>query len=147
MIQYLEDAAEAVGISAIITNSNEKIETQLNRLTREEDLPLILISWDINVSLNFDQHGFLDNPSLDIVALLVTKPETTAKTEAETTAFEMGVLFQKFLIQLRSSLVPVSKIGTEPVTGASYKLVPVHGAGKHSGILGKFTMIGIIYNC
>ena len=38
MIQQMKDAAKAVGIVALITNSTDRIETQLNSLTKEEKM-------------------------------------------------------------------------------------------------------------
>ena len=147
MIDVIKKSAEDVGINAFITNSNEKIETQLNRLTKEEELPLMLVSWDMNVSLQFDKNGFLQNPSVDIVALLVTKPEDLSKDEAEKSAVEMGTLFTQFLQNLNSSLSIYQKQAEQPISGASYKLVPQHGMGKHSGVLGKWNMKTAVINC
>lgn len=147
MIKFIRDAATEVGIAAYITNSTEKIETQLNRIVREEDLPIMLVSWDINVSLAFDSNGFLENPTVDVVSLLVSKPEDTSKEEAEDTAFEMGGLFQRFIQSLNKKLRVYQKQTGSPITNASYKLVPRHGAGKHSGVLGRFTMRIDIENC
>lgn len=147
MIEEIKLAAEEVGINAFITNSNERIETQLNRLTKEEELPIMLVSWDINVTLQFDNSGFLQNPSADIVALLVTKPEDMTKDEAEKSAEEMGLLFTQFLQKLNSSLSVYQKQAEQPIGGASYKMVPVHGAGKHSGVLGKWNMKTAVVNC
>ena len=47
-----------------------KIETQLNRITGHEQLPIMLVSWDLETTLTFDEHGFLNNPSTKIVLLL-----------------------------------------------------------------------------
>ena len=147
MIQNIKDAADAVGIVAFISNSNEKIETQLNRIVRSEDLPVMLVSWDIDVSLNIDANGFLENPTASIVSLLVEKPEDTSKDEAEKSAEAMGELFKKFIQQLNSQLVVFQKQAEAPISGATYKLVPIHGAGKHSGILGRWSMKTSVVNC
>lgn len=147
MIQLIKDAAAEVGIVAFITNSTERIETQLNRIVREEDLPIMLVSWDIDVNLVFDPSGFLQNPTVNIVSLLVEKPETTSKEEAEKSAVAMGVLFQTFLQKLHSKLIIFQKQTDPPVSNASYKLTPIHGAGKHSGVLGRFTMRIAVTNC
>ncbi len=58
MISEIKQAASAIGITTVITNSNERIESQLNRLTGIEDLPILLISWDIDTDLDFDATGF-----------------------------------------------------------------------------------------
>lgn len=147
MIDKLKESAENVGISAFITNSEDRIETQLNRLTREEDLPIMLISWDIDVSLSFDENGFMENPVAQIVALLVTKPEDTSKQEAEDNSAAMGKLFEAFLRDLHGNLIEFQKQTGSPITSASYKLVPKHGAGKHSGVLGRFSMRIDVENC
>lgn len=143
----IEQAAANVGITAFITNSDERIETQLNRLTGIENLPILLISWDIETNLTFDDHGFLNNPTSSIVCLLMTKAIDTSKNEMEKSAEEMGVLFQRFIQELHSQLIPYQRAGQNPITGANYKLVPNHGAGKHSGVLGRFIMSIEVNNC
>ena len=147
MIQHIKKAAKTVGIIAIITNSKEKIETQLNRVTRDEMLPIMLVSWDINTNLVFDSNGFLENPSSDIVALLVQKPADISKDEAELTADKMSKLFQKFIQQLYNDIVVLQKSSTPAVSAVSYILVPEHGAGKHAGVLAKWTMRSEISIC
>lgn len=143
MITILKNTAEEVGINLFITNSKEKIEVQLNRLTREEDLPIMLVSWDIDVALTFS-NGFLNNPTLNITSLLLTKPETLEKGEAEDSADEMALLFQKMIQLLNNNLVIINKSIGDPIINAGYKMVPIHGHSKHAGVLGRFTMIGPI---
>lgn len=147
MIQQIKQAADQVGIVALITNSSDRIETQLNSLTREENLPIMLVSWDIDTTLSFNKNGFLENPSSTIVALLVSKPEDLTKDVAEEVAEQMGALFRKFLQALYTILIPYQTTDTPSISGASYKLVPKHGAGKHSGVLGRFQMRTEIGNC
>lgn len=148
MIQDVKLAAESVGITAVITNSRDKIETQLNRITGIEDLPLMLCSWDFESTITFNEHGDLNNPSTKVVVLLMDKASDTTKDEAESTAEEMGLLFQKFIKALYSQLIPYQKqIGTDILTDIGYTLAPQHGLGKHSGILGRFTMQTAIANC
>lgn len=148
MINDIKLAGEEVGITTLITNSNEKIETQLNRITGAEDLPIMLVSWDLDTSLVFDVHGFLENPKTKVVCLLMDKAEDTTKDEMEQTAIKMGGLFQSFCQELYNRLVSVQKKGpSEILTGISYKLVPKHGAGKHSGVMGRFTMSTEVINC
>jgi len=148
MTADIKTAAEAVGVTAIITNSTEKIETQLNRITDIDKLPIMLISWDLVTQLTFDEHGFLDNPSTQVTLLLMGKAETKIKEEMEDTANQMGELFQKFIFQLHSILSQYQKKSSEEVlTGIEYTLVPRHGAGQHSGILGRFTMKTRVVNC
>lgn len=141
MIADIKTAAEAVGITAVITNSKEKIETQLNRITRIEDLPLMLVSWDLESTIEFDQHGFLTNPVTNVVVLLMDKAQDASKEEAENTAEEMALLYQKFCRSLYSQLVQYQQVqGQDMLTNISYSLAPQYGLGKHSGVLGRFTM-------
>lgn len=143
IIANLKTAAETVGINAFITNSNEKIETQLNRLTREEDLPIMLVSWDIQGSVSFDAiTGFINNPAMNITCLLVTKPEDGAKEEAEKESENMAKLFLSFLQVLADIQKPLLRTGEFPISNATFTMVPVHGSGKHSGAMGKFTVLG-----
>lgn len=148
MIQDIKTAAESVGITSIITNSNEKIETQLNRITGLEELPIMLVSWDLDTALVFNTNGFLDNPSTKVVCLLMDKSEDKSKELREITANDMGGLFQSFLQALYEQLIQYQlKAEEPPITEAGYKLVPKHGAGQHSGILGRFTMKTQVINC
>ena len=148
MIAEIKEAAEFVGVTAFITNSTEKIEVQLNRLTGQEDLPIMLVSWDLDIKISFNNNGFLDNPTVDVVCLLLGKPEDTTKDEAENMAEEMYFLYISFIQQLRSLLSPkLVNYAGQPITNIGCKLVPKHGAGKHSGVLGRFTMITSITNC
>jgi len=149
MIEEIKAVAEEVGINAFVTNSEDKIDTQLIRLTREEDSPIMLITWDIDTNLTFDQHGFLQNPSQNIVALLVSKPEDLTKEEAEKVSREMGELFNTFIQKLYNVLSPqMSDMTTPPISNVTYKYVPMHGMGKHSGVLARWTMRSVITrNC
>tara|TARA_R110002050_G_scaffold2544_6_gene14653 strand:+ start:1925 stop:2374 length:450 start_codon:yes stop_codon:yes gene_type:complete len=141
MIADIKTAAEAVGITAVITNSKEKIETQLNRITRIEELPLMLVSWDLESTIDFNEHGFLTNPVTNCVVLLMDKADDTSKDEAENTAEEMALLYQSFCKALYSQLVQYQQVqGQEMLTNISYSLAPQYGLGKHSGVLGRFTM-------
>lgn len=146
-IADIKEAAEKSGITAVITNSTERIETQLNRITGIEELPIMLVSWDLETDLSFDTNGFLTNPLTRVVLLLMTKSESNEKDEYEKAAEEMSGIYQIFLQNLNSHLVKYNKLNGPSITNAGYTLVPRHGAGKHSGILGKFTMIGEIKNC
>jgi hypothetical protein len=141
MIADIKTAAESVGITAVITNSKEKIETQLNRITRVEDLPLMLVSWDLESTIDFDEHGFLNNPVTNVVVLLMDKAEDSSKELAENTAEEMAMLYQSFCRALYSELIQYQKVqGQDMLTNISYSLAPQYGLGKHSGVLGRFTM-------
>lgn len=140
IINNLKQAAEDVGINAFITNSNEKLDTQLNRLTREEDLPIMLISWDLRIAIQFNQHGYIDNPPIEVTALLLTKAEDKSKDAAEESAEKMSNLFIKFLQELSSKQRVVIKTNESPITNASIQLVPLYGAAQHSGVIGRFTV-------
>lgn len=148
MISNIKKAADNVGITAIITNSTEKIEVQLNKITSLEDLPLMLISWDLDASVSFNDSGFLENPVIDVVCLLMTKPEDLSKDEMESAAEEMYYLYLDFIQELRTLLSPLLKnYQSQPITNIGCKLVPKHGLGKHSGVMGRFSMITAISNC
>lgn len=148
MISDIKVAAEAVGITAVITNSKEKIETQLNRITRIEELPLMLVSWDLETTISFNEHGFLDNPVTNCVVLLMDKAEDTSKDEAENTAEAMATLYQQFMQSLYNQLIKYQKVeGEDMLSDISYTLAPQYGLGKHSGVLGRFTMETGIANC
>lgn len=155
IIQLIKDSAQAVGIALVISNSEEKIETQLNSLThkvekgdpenpntitRPTDLPIMLISWDIDVSLNFNVNTFLDNPDANIVALLMKKATDMTKDTMEQASIDMGTLFTQFINDLNQRLIPYMRTSTTPITQAGYKLVPRHGMGKHSGVLARWKM-------
>lgn len=140
MIETIELAANNVGISTFITNSEDKIDIQLSRLTRDVDKPSMLVSWDINVDLSFDENGFLENPAADIVCLLMSKPTDRTKDTAEEVSNNMALKFQEFIQELYKILVPKMKGQTKPITNVNYKHVPIHGVGKHSGVLAKWTM-------
>ena len=148
MIQDIKTAAEAVGITAVITNSKEKLDTQLNKLTGVENLPLMLVSWDLSTTLEINEHGFLNNPVTDVVVLLMDKAQDTSKDEAENTAEAMAELYQKFIQNLYSQLIQYQKQeGQQMLTNITYTLVPSHGLGRHSGVMGRFTMQTGITNC
>lgn len=148
MIQDIKLAAESVGITAVITNSKEKIETQLNRITGIENLPLMLVSWDLESTLTLNEHGDLNNPITKVVVLLMDKATDTSKDQAEATAETMAALYQVFIKALYGQLIPYQKsIGTDILSDIGFTLAPQHGLGKHSGVLGRFTMQTQIANC
>jgi len=139
----VENAASSVGINLFITNSTEKIETQLNRLTKQVDLPILLANWDIDIDITFDQNGYLTQPVLKFTVLLLNKAEDLQKDTLEKTAFEMADVWFDFLKALRD-LATSRMTGevTDPVQNISTKIVPKHGLGKHSGVLGTFNLYG-----
>ena len=148
MIAEIKQAALQAGITAVITNSDSNIETQLNRLTNLSDLPILLISWDLTSSYEFDQNGFLKNPTTPIVCLLMSKADSLKKDELEDKAEEMRKYFVKFIQSLYKILVPFNRDSSTPVLSqVSTKLVPNHGLGKHSGVMGRFTMKTGLTNC
>lgn len=147
MIELIRQASMECGIISIISNSKERIETQLNALTRQEDTPTFLISWDIVTNLNFDENGFLENPLSSITGLLMKKSSDLTKDQMEIAAQEMGALFSTFIVKLYSKLIPFQTSNRAPITGANYQLLPKYGAGHHSGVLCKWTMRTQISNC
>jgi hypothetical protein len=140
----LEEAADNVGVNLFISDSSERIETQLNKLTRNEDLPIILISWDVSGSISFDPNGWITDPNYSVTSLLLTKPESLAKAEAKKSTQEMADLFFRFMQELNKIQRPKLRMnlpqGLNAVTNVTANFVPVHGAGKHSGILGTFNV-------
>lgn len=162
MIQSIKDSAAAVGITAVITNSKENLETQLNSLTHKDekgdpanpnlitratDSPLMLISWDIDTTLIFNANGVLNNPLSSIVCLLMKKSGDLKKDTMEDASVEMGELFQVFIQDLYERLIPDARTTMTPITECSYKLVPRYGMGKHSGVLAKWKMINRLDVC
>jgi len=141
MIEYIKKVAEDLGINLIITNTQESVETQLNRLVGIESLPAMLISWDIETTITFDEDGLPDNPVSNIVCLLVTKPEDRTKREHQDDALDMANLFIKFIVELHQELLPRQRNNVvPPIQNATYTLAPSYGKGKHSGVLGRFSM-------
>ncbi len=58
------------------------------------------------------------------------------------------MLYRNFIIKLREGLLPFQKdINSSPVFSITSKLAPIYGVGKHSGIVGGFTMSLAIDNC
>ena len=147
MISDIKLAAESVEITAVVTNSDQQIDAQLNRVVRIEDLPIMLVSWDLESSVAFDEHGLLKNPRTKVVLLLMTKADKNVKDQKEDKAEEMALLYLKFLKALYARLIRYQVDTEPPITDAGYTLVPNHGAGQHSGILGRFTMKTAITNC
>lgn len=148
MIEYIQASATACGIGIVVTNSEKSIETQLNNLTDLEGQPIMLVSWDIDTNLSFDTNGFLENPSSKIVALLVKKATDLKKETMEEASIEMGRLFTRFIKDLYERLIPFQRSREAgPITEATYKLVPKHGSGKHSGVLCRWTMRSDLNNC
>lgn len=148
MITQIKQAAEQADITAVITNSDSKIETQLNRLTDSVDLPIMLVSWDLTTSYEFDSNGFMKNPVTPVVCLLMSKSDSPEKQLMEDKAEEMRELFVTFIKSLYQILIPFNRDPTTPVLSqVNTKLVPKHGLGKHSGVLGRFTMKSGITNC
>lgn len=147
MISLIRASAEECGIGAVFTNSEKSIETQLNTLTVTPLVPIMLISWDIDTTLSFDINGFLENPDSKITALLMTKVDDLTKVKMEDASVAMGALFQVFIQNLYKRLIPYQKSNTQPISNASYLLVPKHGSGKHSGVLCKWDMRTVISIC
>ena len=140
MLTEMKLVAEEIGITLIIAESDKAIESQLNRITRVETLPVMLSSWDLNVQLEFDANGFLKNPTVDVTLLLITKAETLEKKDLELEAEEMGKLFVLFVKNLKTYLTANTNVKESPITGIEFTYVPSFGAGKHSGVLGKMNV-------
>tara|TARA_R110002050_G_scaffold245727_1_gene383317 strand:- start:471 stop:917 length:447 start_codon:yes stop_codon:yes gene_type:complete len=140
MLTELKAAAEEVGFSIIIATSDRNINDQLNRIVREQDLPLALVSWDLNVNIEFDNNGLMNNPTTDVTLLLIDKAESLEKIELEEKAEEMGDLFIKFIKNAKNYMTTNTNAKENPISGISFTYVPSYGSGKHSGVLAKFRM-------
>ena len=70
MIAQLKEAALAVGIEAIITNSQKEIDTQVAKMMERGDAPKMAVSWDIDYDFSFNELGLLNNPDIKLVILL-----------------------------------------------------------------------------
>lgn len=140
MLTELKAAAEEVGFSIIIATSDRNINDQLNRIVREQDLPLALVSWDLNVNIEFDNNGLMNNPTTDVTLLLIDKAETLEKIDLEEKAEEMGDLFIKFIKNAKDYMTTNTNVKENPISGISFTYVPSYGSGKHSGVLCKFRM-------
>lgn len=149
VIDIIKTTATEVGITATVTNSDAKLQVQLNRLKDEANDPLALITWDLTTTLTFDKNGFLQNPTTPVTMLLMSKANSTEKEDREAKAEEMGDLFTTFIQSLRNNLVQYNRNfdNTNLITGMGYQLVPAYGLGKHSGVIGRFTMISGLNNC
>jgi len=73
MLTELKAAAKEVGFGIVIATSDKNIQDQLNRIVREEELPLALVSWDLDVNVTFSENGLMDNPTTTITLLLIDK--------------------------------------------------------------------------
>ena len=140
MLKEMKAVAKNIGITLIIAESDKNIESQVNRIMRAETLPVMLSSWDLNVSLEFNENGYLKNPTVDVTLLLLTKAETLGKEDLEFEAEEMGKLFIQFVKNLKDHLTANTNVKENPITGISFTYVPSFAASKHSGVLGKFKM-------
>ena len=137
MLTEMKKVAEEIGITLVIAESDKAIESQLNRITRVETLPVCLSSWDLDVQLEFDENGFLKNPTVDVTLLLITKAETLEKKDLELEAENMGKLFIQFVKNLKDYLTKNTNVRENPITGIEFTYVPKFGSGIHSGVLGK----------
>jgi hypothetical protein len=140
MLRELKAAAEEVGFSIIIATSDRNINDQLNRIVREADLPLALVSWDLDINVSFDNNGLMNNPTTSVTLLLIDKAESLEKIELEEKAEEMGDLFIRFIKNAKNYMTTNTNVKEQPITDISFTYVPSYGSGKHSGVLAKFTM-------
>ena len=140
MLKELKAAAEEVGFSIIIATSDRNINDQLNRIVREADLPLALVSWDLDINVSFDNNGLMNNPTTSVTLLLIDKAESLEKIELEEKAEQMGDLFIRFIKNAKNYMTTNTNVKEQPITDISFTYVPSYGSGKHSGVLAKFTM-------
>jgi hypothetical protein len=148
MLSEIKIVGEQLGITTVITTSQENIDAQLNRIVREEDLPVMLISWDIKVNLEFDSEGVLQNPTTPLTILMVDKAEDGTKILKEEKADEVGILFIKFIRTLKTYMHKNTNVKENPITSISFQYIPSYGAGKYSGVMGFFTtQLGLTNEC
>ena len=140
MLKELKAAAEEVGFSIIIATSDRNINDQLNRIVREGELPLALVSWDLDVNVTFNENGLMNNPTTNVTLLLIDKANSLEKIELEKKAEEMGDLFIRFIKNAKNYMTTNTNVKENPISGISFTYVPSYGSGKHSGVLAKFTM-------
>jgi hypothetical protein len=140
MLKEIKQVGKDLGINVIITTSKERIETQLNRIAREETLPVMLISWDIRVKASFNEFGMLGNPVTTPKILLLDKAITITKDQQELVADKVADLFILFINSLNSYMKENSNVFENPISDINYQYVPNYGAGRHSGVIGEFTL-------
>ena len=140
MLTELKAAAKEVGFGIVIATSDKNIQDQLNRIVREEELPLALCSWDLDVNVTFSENGLMDNPTTTVTLLLIDKANSLEKIELEKKAEEMGDLFIKFIKNAKNYMTTNTNVKENPISDISFTYVPKFGAGQHSGVLSKFTM-------
>jgi hypothetical protein len=140
MLKEIKQVGKDLGINVIITTSEQRIETQLNRIVREESLPVMLISWDIRVRASFNEFGFLGNPTTTPKILLLDKATTITKEQQELVADKTGDLFILFINSLSNYMKDNSNVFEAPITDMNFQYAPSYGSGKHSGVIGEFTL-------
>ena len=142
MIQEITEAATEAGIVAIVSDSKTKLVTQLNVLTKKEDSPILLISWDIGTTVEFDSNGFLKAPRAKIVFMLFEKPEKLEKAEYKDSSVEMQGLFYEFIQLLYPKLSKYRRsVDERNISEINTKLIPVQPLSHHSGVNGSFSMV------
>lgn len=147
IIDTIKVVAASVGITTVILNSDENIKTQLNRLTSVEDLPIMLINWDLEKIITFGDFGMMNDPVAKIDFLLLGKVNTTANEPNYQTAESMSALFYDFIQTLYYEVKRSSKTNVEPITNISLKLQIKLDSHKHSGVLGHFDIIENLFAC
>ena len=140
MLKELKAAAKEVGFSIIIATSDRNIKDQLNTIVREQDLPLAMVSWDLDINIEFDNNGLMKNPTTDVTLLLIDKAESLEKIDLEKRAEKMGDLFITFIKNAKDYMTTNTNAKENPITGISFTYVPSFSASKHSGVLAKFKM-------
>jgi hypothetical protein len=140
MLKELKAAAEEVGFSIIIATSDRNIKDQLNTIVRTCELPLALVSWDLDINVSFNDNGLMNNPTTEVTLLLIDKAESLEKIELEEKAEQMGELFIRFMKNAKNYMTTNTNVKEQPITNISFTYVPKFGGGQHSGVLAKFTM-------
>ena len=140
MLKELKAAAEEVGFSIIIATSDRNIKDQLNTIVRLESLPLAMVSWDLDINIEFDDNGLMNNPTTKVTLLLIDKAESLEKIDLEEKAYEMGELFTTFIKNAKDYMTTNTNVKEQPITNISFTYAPKFGGGQHSGVLAQFTM-------
>ena len=74
----------------------------------------------------------------------MTKPEENTKVLAEAGAQEMCEVCLSFIQALNKEQRPKVRTNVSAVSNVVITLVPVHGAGKHSGVLCTFNVLDAV---
>lgn len=141
ILETIKNVASSVGITTVVLNSDENIKVQLNRLTSREALPVMLISWELEKLVSFNEDGILQEPIVKVDFLLLDKASNLKDSDNFTVSESMGSLFYTFIQELRNVVFQSSRTPEQPITNISYRLQIKLDTHNHSGILGHFDIV------